>query len=96
MPFDRAAYMREYRAAKRDGKPTTIRGGTPKKETLKAQGSTDAPSVKKETHEPDASPLVSLIVLVVIVAVIICVFYFNSRGNTQGRDEEDTAPWRGR
>lgn len=90
MPFDRAAYMRDYRAAKRDGKPTTIRGGTSKKESPKVSGPTEAPSVKKETHEPDASPWVPLVALLLFVVVIVAVFYFSSRGNGQ-EDDEKTA-----
>ena len=100
MPFDRAAYMREYRSAVRDGKATNIRGGMSRKDSPSPSSDTKAPSAKKETPkteapETDANPWVSFGVLLFIVVVVVAVFYFNSRGNGQGKDDEET-DWRGR
>lgn len=85
MPFDRAAYMREYRSAVREGKPTNIRGGLSRKATPLA----DPPVAEgtggielQEGGESHVVPWVPLIALLLIIAIMLGIFWFSSRGNT--------------
>ena len=85
MPFDRAAYMRDYRAAVRAGEPTNIRGGPSRKAAPPANPpvteGTGGVEVQ-EGGESHAIPRVPLIALLPIIAIMVGIFWFSSRGNT--------------
>ena len=89
MPFDRAAYMRDYRVAVRAGEPTNIRGGPSRKAAPLADPpeASGVETPKAETLEPGAIPWVPLVALGLFVVVIIAVFY-SSRSNGQEEDAE--------